>query len=150
MTFQAAFYKAIPPGTRGIYNRLVQHWEKGPHSHCELIFSDGKAASASFMDGGVRFKDIVFDPAKWDFITLPDHMEARARQWFKLHEGDDYDVMGNVHLVIGFFAQSKGKEFCSEAVAEALGLGEGWRFGPNALFRVLTLLVELERRHQMV
>src|SRR3546814_7608950 len=40
----------------GIYSRVTRLVDGGPYSHCELVFSDGLSASASFIDGGVRFK----------------------------------------------------------------------------------------------
>lgn len=135
--FQAKFYLGTRPGLPGMYNRLVRNWEKGNFSHCELLFSDGVSASASFMDHGVRFKQIDYDDKKWITIDLPDHLEPAARAWFSQHEGDNYDLMGNLHLVIGFLPESRGKRFCSEAMAEALGVQEAWRFGPNALYVLL-------------
>ncbi len=139
MTFQAAMYRGTPAGVKGIYNRSVRAWERGPYSHGELVFSDGQAASASFMDKGVRFKPIVFDPGRWDFIVLPNHLEDPARQWFEDHKGAKYDLMGNAHLVVGFIPHSDRRYFCSEAMAAALGIPDPWRFGPNALAAVLPI-----------
>jgi hypothetical protein len=137
---RAAFYKATRPGLPGIYNRLVRWWERGPHSHCELIFSDGMAASASFLDGGVRFKEIQFDPDHWDFVELPDHLEATAREWFKEHEFEEYDVMGNVHFIASIIPDDDDKWSCAESIAAALGFTGAWRFEPNVLFAVLARL----------
>lgn len=69
---QAAFYKATRPGWQGIYSRAVRVIDRGPYSHCELVFSDGMSGSASYIDGGVRLKRIDYDPAHWDFVELPD------------------------------------------------------------------------------
>lgn len=137
MTFRAAFYKGTRPGLPGVYNRLVRAWERGDYSHCELIFSDGWSASASLMDGGVRFKWIEYDPARWDIYELPTHLEHYAREWFIAHDGAKYDLRGNIHLVIGFVPHSSENYFCSEAMAESLQILEGSRFGPNALDRIL-------------
>lgn len=132
-----ALYKATRPGLPGIYNRLVRWWEHGQYSHSELIFSDGLAASSSFEDGGVRFKRIDFNPARWDIIDLPDHLEPAARAWFTAHEGKSYDLLGNLHFLLGFLSDSRDKWFCSEAVGGALGMIEPWRLGPNGLAAVL-------------
>lgn len=137
---RAAFYKSTRPGIPGIYNRVVRWGRQSPYSHCELIFSDGMAASSSFMDGGVRFKQIDFDSAHWDFVELPDSLERAARQWFMDHEADEYDVMGNLFFVLSVFRESQDKVFCSEAIAAALGFIEPWRFDPGALFSVLSHL----------
>jgi hypothetical protein len=136
--FRAAFYKSTHAGLPGVYNRLVRGWERGPYSHCELIFSDGVAASSSYMDGGVRFKEIEFDPAKWDFIELPAHLEHTARDWFIINQGRAYDIRGNIHFLFGFVPHSTDKWFCSESIAEALGFIESWRYGPNILHSVLS------------
>jgi hypothetical protein len=133
MQFCAAFYKGTRPGVAGIYNRLVRWWDNGAYSHCELIFSDGIAASASFMDGGVRFKKIDFDSERWDFITLMVSSESLAREWFTNHEGAKYDLVGNIRFALDFLPDNKLKWFCSEAVAASLGKAEPWRLGPNGL-----------------
>jgi hypothetical protein len=144
MTFQAAFYRGTHAGAPGIYNRLVRWWTRSPYSHVELIFRDGgpaqpsRAASSSFMDGGVRFKEIEFDPALWDLVALPDHLAASARTWFDVHEGDAYDLLGNVHFVLAPIGDDKRKWFCSEAVAAALGMPEPARFDPGTLYAALS------------
>lgn len=130
---RAAFYKA--PGLP--YNYLVRWWDRGPYSHCELQFSDGMAASSSFMDGGVRFKAIDWNPDNWDFIDLPDHLEVDARAWFEANKGAKYDWLGNVRFLLGFLPNGKDQFFCSEAVAAALGFTDPWRFTPNSLASAL-------------
>ena len=135
---QLALYKATRPGLQGIYSRLARWIDGGPYSHCELVFSDGVSASASFIDGGVRFKQIDYDPAHWDFIDLPANMEAQAREWFEQHEGAGYDLIGNLTFVLWFIPHSKSRWFCSEAVAAALGMPEPWRYGPCGLASALS------------
>lgn len=135
---KAAFYKGTRPGWQGYYNRLVRWWEPGLYSHCELIFSDGMAASSSFADGGVRFKWIEFSPDKWDFIDLPISLESDARAWFDTHAGEKYDLRGNVRFALDFMSADENKWFCSKALAASLGITEPWRFGPNNLACVLT------------
>ena len=76
---KAAFYKATRPGLQGLYSRAARAVDRGPYSHCELVFSDGLSGSASYIDGGVRLKRIDFDPEHWDFIELPAHLEPAAR-----------------------------------------------------------------------
>jgi len=138
---RAAFYKATKPGLPGIYNRLVRAFEGGLYSHCELVFSDGDSASASFMDRGVRFTGTGYrhaainfgDAAKWDLYPLPAHLENAARAWFEAHDGHGYDLRGNVRFVWPWGNRdSRRKWFCSEAILAALGVPEPWRFGVNA------------------
>lgn len=138
----AAFYRSTPRGWAGLYNRLVRWWERGQYSHVELIFSDGLAASSSYMDGGVRFKRIDFHPEHWDFIELPAHLELRARSWFENHAGERYDLMGNVRFLADFMRDDQYKWFCSEALAEAIGMPESWRYGPNGLYAALKFFTD--------
>ena len=131
------FYKANQKGIKGLFNRLVKWWTKGPYSHCEIWFSDGISASSSFTDGGVRFKHISYDSSKWDFLYLPSTMEPRARQWFEENNRKPYDVFGIAGFVARAITHSKNKFFCSEAIALALGFNEAWRFDPNTLYILL-------------
>lgn len=137
---RAAFYKGTRPGIAGIYNRLVRFWCQGPYSHCELIFSDGMAASASFADGGVRFKRIEFDPANWDIVDLPGADEAAARAWFEQREGAAYDLIGNLRFVIAPLPDNDRRFFCSEAVLAALGFEHSWRFCPNGAHDIVNTM----------
>lgn len=125
-----ALYKATRPGLQGIYSRVVRWVDGGPYSHCEIQFSDGMSASSSFIDGGVRFKRIDYKPEHWDFLDLPEYLEAQARAWFEQHEGARYDLVGNLRFVAWFVPHSKSRWFCSEAVAAALGMPDPWRYGP--------------------
>lgn len=138
MTFRAAMYKGTRPGLPGIYNWLVRKWTRSNYSHCELIFSTGHAASASYMDKGVRFKVISFDPAHWDFIELPPALERAAFAWFDEHRGQPYDLLGNLHFIAAPVADDKRKWFCSESIAAALGLPDPWRYDPGTLASALT------------
>ena len=140
-----ALYKGIRPGWQGVYSRLVRWLDGGPYSHCELVFEDGVNASSSYIDGGVRFKIIDYRPEHWDFIDLPDALEDSARDWFRSHVGQPYDLWGNVRFAFGFARESKGKWFCSEAVMAALGFAEAYRYGPSGMVDVL---LHLEKRQQ--
>lgn len=134
---KAAFYKGTRPGIAGVYNRLVRWWCNGPYSHVELIFSDGMAASSSFADGGVRFKAIDFDPKNWDIIDLSGFDEPAARRWFELHEGEPYDILGNLGFLWRPLRGRNAMEFCSEAFLSALGYVDTWRFCPNGTYSIL-------------
>jgi len=127
-----AFYKSTHPGFKGIYNWLVRGWECGPYSHCELIFDDGVAASSSFADGGVRFKKIDFNLDKWDIVEIPWADESAAFAWFVANHGKAYNIIGNLHFLVGFILWHDDKKFCSQAVLESLGMIDAWRYGPNA------------------
>lgn len=137
---RAAFYRANHAGWPGVYNRLVRWWTRSPYSHVEIIFEDGLSASASYMDGGVRFKRIEFDLASWDMVELPARLERKVRDWFERHDGQPYDLLGNLHFVISPVGNEKRKWFCSEACAAALGLPDPGRFDPGTLASALALI----------
>ncbi len=140
MTFRAAFYKGTHPGLPGIYNRGVRRWTRSDYSHVEIVFASGHCASSSYMDGGVRFKVIDFDPDLWEFVDLPRSMERDAFSWFEAHRGQPYDLLGNLHFVVAPIADDKRKWFCSESVAAALGIPDPWRFDPGTLYSTLRFL----------
>lgn len=142
MTFKAAFYKGTRPGFQGLYSRAVRGWEKGNYSHCELIFNNGRSASSSYTDGGVRFKQIEYDPEHWDFIDLPQELHDVAYHWFinAAIDGIKYDLRANFHFVFGPISEDRNKRFCSEAMMEALGFSEAWRFTPNNSYPTLKRL----------
>lgn len=137
-----AFYKGTKTGVAGIYNRGVRWMEKGLYSHCEVIFSDGISASSSFMDGGVRFKNIEYTLDKWDIFELPWADEKKAREYFESRKGMRYNVKGNIHFIFGFIRGDSDGEFCSEACAGALGLQSPWLVAPNALAHFVVLINE--------
>lgn len=141
---KVAFYKGTKTGMAGVYNRGVRRIEHGKYSHCELVFSNGESASASYMDGGVRFKDIPYDNDNWDFVDVSWADEKFARDYFTRHvqAGTKYDIKGNIHFLFGFVGDSSTGKFCSETIADALDLKEGWRYAPNALYQILVLMHE--------
>jgi len=130
---QVAFYK----GRTRLFNRLVSWWLRGPYSHCELLLEamgDGRylCASSSFMDGGVRLKVIELHPDRWDILTL-DSDPGRACRWFGDHLGEGYDVPGLLGFVWRRTEDDRGRWFCSEALAAAMGYPDPWRFDPCTL-----------------
>jgi len=136
-TIRVAFYKGTRSGLAGIYSRGVRFVTKGKYSHCEIIFSDGMSASASFVDGGVRFKAIDYSPANWDFLEIDAAFENDAREWFKEHEGQAYDLLGNLHFFLPMFGDNRQKWSCAESIAEALKMPDPWRIHPNNLYQLL-------------
>jgi len=137
MTFRAAFYKGTRPGLAGVYNRLVRWWTRSSHSHMELVFSDGLSASASFEDGGVRFKQINYTSGNWDFRELPEWMEAPARRYFEERLGWPYDVLGQLHFVIRRIRAAVRRLFCSSACLGALKIEEAYRYSPGDAYLIL-------------
>lgn len=134
-----ALYKGTRPGIEGIYNRLGRFLDRGPYSHAELKFPNGLSASSSFMDKGVRTKQINYSSVGyWDFLPLPTELEAKTWDWFRENDGKKYDILGNLRFASNFFRDSSNKWFCSEAIMAALGFYEPYRYGPSGLATTLT------------
>lgn len=144
---RAAFFKGTKPGLAALFDIGVHEWEEGTYAHVELVLSDGRSASSTFLDGGVRFTtpgSINFaDTTQWDVIDLPGFDEAAAIAWFNAHESDKYDSWGDAHFVCGLIHHKSNEEFCSEAVGTALGFEQAWRFDPNALYFAVKRCVAL-------
>lgn len=133
-----AFYK----GTGHLFDRLTRFWTQGTFSHCELVFDNGISASSSFRDKGVRFKDIDYTihPERWvviDLAYLGIDTQEKAFDWFEERQNCKYDVLGLAGFLLRFIPGQKNKYFCSEAIAEALGFKEAWRFCPNSLYVIM-------------
>lgn len=90
--------------------------------------------------GGVRFKRISLDPAKWDLAHAQRCDPRSAAQWFRDNEGMPYDWQ----LILGYLAwsipQRDGRATCSEACAAGLGLPDPWRYDPCTLASAATLI----------
>jgi hypothetical protein len=142
-----ASYKSIRPGFSGIFSKLVRWWTNSEYSHTELIFSDGTSASSSFIDGGVRFKEISYDNDHWDFIELPESFnEKQARVWFEVNKDKKYDVLGLLGFIWKRGTQDKNKFYCNEAIGEALGIKDSWRFDPGSFAVVISEIIKYSKK----
>ena len=143
-----AFYKATKPGFAGLYNRLARFIDRGPYSHTELVFSNQLSGSSSYLDGGVRIKQIDYSNIdNWDFLPIPDPtgiLEAAAWKWNIDHKDEKYDVWGNIRFATNFVKDSHNKWFCSEANLAALGIPEAYRYGPNGAASLLQLMFQTQ------
>lgn len=141
MTLRVAFYK----GRSRPFNLLVSWKMDGPYSHTEAVLGTNPisglmtCASSSFMDGGVRFKDIELEPDRWDIIEVAGVDPERVAEWFRQRLGQPYDVRGLVSFVLPVGNTPDGY-FCNEAVGAAIGLPEPARFDPNSFACVLERL----------
>lgn len=148
---QLAFYK----GTDHLFNKLVVWKMEGPYSHCEAVFGINPltglyiCASASFTDGGVRFKELALEPENWDIIEVPVISAARVAQWFVQNEfyldahgrlqRSPYDVRGLVNFIVPVGHNPRGW-FCDEALGAACDVPQPQRFDPNSLACLLQRL----------
>ena len=142
-----AAYKGTRDGlVDGMYNRLGRRVAHGVYSHTEMYFpeSHGESWSSSFMDGGVREKQIGFSTVNaWDFFEIPKSFSTeRALDYSREREGWGYDIMGNFRfgIAIAVSTHSKFKEFCSEHNGGQLGLPDTFKLDPCLLVSLVVYL----------
>lgn len=138
---KVVFYKASGTGA----DKLIRWWTNGPYSHVEIVLQekDGQSlcASAHINDGGVRTKWITIDPASWDTVEIEADADKVA-QWFKEHDGAKYDLIGLLGFVFQRGGYDRNKYFCSEAIANSLGIEEGWRYDPNTFKTLIDFIAK--------
>lgn len=124
---------------RGKYGTI---WDKficlvtgSEFSHVELCFQEsvgniGRCWSSSTYDNGVRQKWLSFNE-KWVLVDLPSEV---SEQLFIQENGKLYDYVGLLGTIVQspWFSRQR-KWFCSEIVAEALGLKDSWKYSPEDL-----------------
>lgn len=128
---------------RRLFARLVCLIQGGDTAHCEVVLGESsgaaggyRCASASWLDGGVRFKVLALPAEKWRVYELADPsglQSSAAHGWFMRHHGDRYDWLGLLGFVVRRLKGFQRRWFCSEACAAALGLGDPYRFDPATL-----------------
>ena len=126
---------------------LTRKLTRGQYSHTEIAVREHPQASvytcysASIRDKGVRRKVMPLPTAKWDLIPLPSVPEAHEqlqRVWTAT-EGQGYDLMGALGIAFAL-PQNRRRWFCSEWCAAELGLPAGWRWSPNDLAAIVSVL----------
>ena len=93
-------------------------------------------ASSSMMDGGVRVKHMRLDLTHWDLVPVSGNVDA-AWEWLRRHEGAGCDYLGLLGFIARAIGHNPSRFVCSEAVAEMLGMSDGWRFDPCSLHAAL-------------
>ena len=127
-----------------IFARLVTALQGGDSAHCEASASwtgnTYNCVSSSFLDGGIRTKEIYMSAEKWRIYEIDSVDASRVNEVYKKYKGSGYDWFGLVGFV---FRRVKGflhRVFCSEYVAEVIGLDEPWRFDLVLLESVCKLI----------
>ena len=131
-----AFYK----GKGEIGNAAIRWWTHSQYSHCELIV-DGMAYSSSIRDKGVRAKRIDFDPAHWDFVSLPWASAGRVLGYFARTQDESYSWIDLLRShVFNRGDDEPGAAFCSDWCAAALGLPNSTTLSPATLNNLIIYL----------
>ena len=143
--YKIAFYrgrksgKGIMPTVFRALDFLTRTVTKGPYSHCEIVkvlpTGETECFSSSYRDGGVRSKILSLDSDSWDLVSA-DFVRLETLQKVENSTvGQSYELLGAMGLVF-LTPQSQERWFCSELVAEVIGLPESWRYTPNTLYSV--------------
>jgi hypothetical protein len=134
-----AFYKATRPMPQGLFNMAIRFAMASKYSHCEAIFDNDvskavSCGSSSFIDGGVRIKDILLNPDHWDVLDVPCFDEARSRQWFFDHDGEPYCVRGLAAVILPVVGDNPGQLFCSEAILDSVDFHNAHKVDPGRFY----------------
>ena len=133
------FYKGTklenPSST--LWDNLICYITGSRFSHVELStydsFNSHMCWSASNRDGGVRYVRIEVKD-NWEILDLPVHKDPN---WFFQHRSKKYDYLGLIGTIIHLpFFSSKNKWFCSEIIAEFIGLKDSWKYTPEDLYQL--------------
>ncbi len=125
---QLAFYK----GRYGnFWDKFICLVTRSEFSHIEAVF-DHTSWSSSPRDGGVR--QTTFKPSDhWEILPCPELSE----KLFLQEKGKKYDWLGLLAPVFQTkIFSSSDKWFCSEIIAEALGLKDPWSYTPEDLYQL--------------
>lgn len=130
-----AFYRGTAPGFAGLVDRGIRLVTRSRYSHVEVCVGHpfeiaAMCVSASGMDGGVRGKRMSLSPARWDVMPAPWINRGDVYRWLLDNQGAGYDWLGVLRFAFPVFRGSRRRWFCSEVVADLLGLQEPWRFSP--------------------
>ncbi len=131
---------------------LIKLFTRGPYSHTELRFSDGRCFSASWVKekrglfgvrAGTRFKKIELKPGRWDRwkIVLSPEEEFKIRAWCAQRAGRPYDILGILGFVLRKDLDAPFAWYCSEICSRALTVFGIFRFphkiSPNGMARIM-------------
>jgi len=83
--------------------------------------------------GGLRFKRIKVDPAKWDVTDLTDFDPFYAANWARSNEGMLYDWQLISKFIAWFLPEKVNRVMCSEACASMLGIPDPFLYDPRVL-----------------
>lgn len=134
-----ASYKGVHDGLPGIVNLGIQFMDRSKYSHSELTIGHPFARvvncySSSGVDHGVRVKQMMLDPNKWDVVCLNHISPEQVVECFNRTRGEKYDYFGTGRFMLPFLLREHpSRWFCSEWVAWVMGYEQPWRFSPAAV-----------------
>lgn len=149
-----AFYKGRGPTWFIRFKQgLTKVWTRGHYSHCELIHQTWDEVQDPFKDDaiemwygattynpdGVASRQLVLKPEHWDIYDISNEIDIPlALEFLRSKIGLRYDWLGIYlsHVIPLGFDRSE-RYFCSEYLAECLGLKAPATFSPVSLKRYM-------------
>lgn len=116
---------------RRILSRFIAWWQRSDVSHCEVALRQWgetyDCASSSWLDGGVRRKEMQLPPEKWRIYEVESDRQF-ADDWASVHNGDGYDWLGLLGFIFRRIKGMRSRWICTEACAVMLKLKDPWRY----------------------
>jgi hypothetical protein len=140
-----AFYKSTRPMPQGLFNVVVRGLMDSEYSHCEAIFGTDLSrplpcGSSSFIDGGVRVKEILLNPYHWDVLDVPCFDAEQSKQWFIAHDGEPYDLRGLASVILPVIGDNQDRRFCSEAILASVAYPNSHKIDPGRMYDLCVYL----------
>jgi hypothetical protein len=75
------------------WDRRICYITRGPHSHVEMVFSNGSVIGSSPRYGGVRVCTSPLNPSHWSYLLchVSQEEEGRIYEWATTEIGAGYD-----------------------------------------------------------
>jgi hypothetical protein len=120
-------------------DKIAARWTRGPYSHCELLFSDGKSFTCQIKHNKTAYIDFKHGP-QWDLVEV-DVKEHNVRAFCDDQLQFKYDYLALVGFTLYNNLRLDSRWVCSNLCASALvagGLRIPTHVHPNELHRELT------------
>jgi hypothetical protein len=147
MIIKLRFYRAFQKKST-LVDWLIGVFTLSRYSHVEIEVNN-VSMSTSFRDGLTRAKTIDYTKAEWNTISInaPQELVDNIKKIFNRYSGKKYDKIGALASSIGMCIDND-KVFCSEFVAECLGIEKPCKFNPGSLYRHLTKKTISPKKHR--
>lgn len=144
-----AFYK----GKGNFIDKVIRFFTRSKFSHCEIaIRDDGDffyCFSSSPRDGGVREKHMQLKGENWELLPF-DLDQEKVQAFYNKTKGLKYDFWGAVRIILPFVKQKRSRYFCSEWIANELGLENPSSYSPGKLEKWAEQQEHLEKIRQKI
>lgn len=106
--------------------------------HCAVLDEDGYVIDTTLFTGVRRIHFNVWKEhySKWEMCSFPVKSKKDSLAFLNEQVGKKYDPLGIFSFIVRKNYEDKGKWFCSELTAKAIGIEyKPWRLSPVFLYR---------------